>query len=119
MKTIVITLLAFITLNISSATARSNSPKGTDGPSNSEFSIPLSLLAPVTPAEATFEETDSTPDLTGITSLAPVTPKDATFEEITTPVSLPVHQNSKSIEKGKSPHYDFPLPCDAKYGCSL
>jgi hypothetical protein len=58
-------------------------------------------------------------------SLAPFTPSEAYFEEaipneeISSKASSPVNQNAKAIEKGKAVHPDSPIPCDAKYGCSL
>jgi len=126
MKTKIIIILALTTLNINLVSARNNSPKGADGPSKSDFSVSLSVLAPVTPSEATFEDaTDINPAPTALSSLAPVTPKDAFLDEITsveetnTPLSTPVDQKVETIEKGKSVHPAFPFPCDAKMGCSL
>jgi hypothetical protein len=119
MKTKLIIIIAFITLNINLVSARTNSPKGVEGPAKSEMSVPVALLLPVTPAEATFEDApDMTPGF-NMLSLGPVTPKVATFEDTVTTVSLPVNQKMQPIEKGKTMHRDFPYPCDAKYGCSL
>ena len=112
-------------MNINLVSACSNSLKGVDGPEKSDWTVSLTLLAPVTPPEATFEDvTAVNTDVTYLSSLAPVTPKEATFEEITsgeqtTKVSAPVNQKVKTIEKGKTVHPAFPVPCDAKYGCSL
>lgn len=119
MKAILISILAIVTVNISAFSARPVSTKGTDGPNTTEYSVILSDLAPVTPSEATFDDADLNAGLIDILSLAPVTPKEATFEETVTLPSSPVRENLKPIEKGKSLHYDFPVPCDAKYGCSL
>jgi hypothetical protein len=125
MKTKIIIVLALITLNINLVTARNNSSKGIDGPEKSVWTVSLTLLAPVTPTEATFEDiTAVNTCITYLSSLGPVTPKEATFEEITsgektTRVSAPVNQKVKTIEKGKTVHPAFPVPCDAKYGCSL
>jgi len=120
MKTKLIIIFTLISLNINLVSARINSPKGVDGPVKSEVTISVVLLAPITPAEATFEDaTDVNPFISSVLSLAPVTPKEASFEEIIITVSSPVNQKVQTIEKGKSVHPDFPLPCDAKYGCSL
>jgi hypothetical protein len=125
MKTKIIIVLALITLNINLVSARNNSPKGVDGPAKSEWTASFTLLAPVTPTEATFEDVIAVnTGTTYLSSLAPVTPKEATFEEITSgeqtiTVSVPVNQKVKTIEKGKTVHPAFPVPCDAKYGCSL
>jgi hypothetical protein len=125
MKTRIIIVLALITLNINLVSARNNSPKGVDGPAISEWTVSFSLLAPLTPTEATFEDaTDVNISTTNIPSMAPVTPDEATFEEIntgeqTTTVSSPVNQKVETTEKGKTVHSAFPVPCDVKYGCSL
>ena len=125
MKTKIIIVLALISLNINLVSARNNSPKGVDWPAISESTISLILLAPVTPAEATFEDaTDVNPVFSSLSSLAPVTPEEATFEEInsgeqTPMVSGPVNQKIETIEKGKTVYPASPVPCDAKYGCSL
>jgi len=126
MKTKLIIILALIILNIDLVSARIISPKGVDGPAKSEAIVSVALLAPVTPTEATFEEvTDVNPVVSSISSFAPVTPKEASFEDITSieetnpTLSSPLNQKMKTIEKGKTVHPDFPLPCDAKYGCSL
>jgi len=125
MKTRIIIVLGLIFLTFNLVSARNNSPKGVDGPAISESTISLILLAPVTPAEATFEDvTDGNTGITSSSSLAPVTPKEATFEEIisgehTTMISTPVNQKVGTTEKGKTVHPAFPVPCDAKYGCSL
>jgi hypothetical protein len=125
MKTKIIIVLALITLNINLVSACSNSPKGFDGPAKSEWTVSLTSLAPVTPTEATFEDVTAVNTYTTyLSSLAPVTPKEATFEEITsceqtTTVPAPVNQKVKTIEKGKTVHPAFPVPCDAKYGCSF
>jgi|GEM_PF-3221089 hypothetical protein len=125
MKTKIIIVLALISLNINLVSARNNSPKGVDGPAKFEWTVSSTLLAPVTPTEATFE--DVTAGNTGtayLFSLAPVTPEEATFEEInsgeqTPMVSGPVNQKIETIEKGKTVYPVSPVPCDAKYGCSL
>jgi len=125
MKTKIIIVLALISLNINLVSARNNSPKGVDGAAKSEWTVSSTLLAPVTPTEATFE--DVTAGNTGtayLFSLAPVTPEEATFEEInsdeqTPMVSGPVNQKIETIEKGKTVYPASPVPCDAKYGCSL
>jgi hypothetical protein len=126
MKTKILIILAIIASSITIATARSNSPKGADGPSRSEWTIPLSLLAPATPAEATFDDATEGNSVTGtVTTVAPVTPEEATFEEILTgdernnSVSTPLNQNTNSIDKGKTGRNAFPPPCSVKYGCSL
>jgi hypothetical protein len=126
MKTRIIIILALITLNINLVSADNNTRKGIDGPVITEITISLSFLAPVTPAEATFEDAlYRNPVVSFVSSLAPVTPKDASFEEIASgeetniPVSAPVNQKVETIEKGKTVHPALPLPCDAKYGCSL
>ena len=117
MKTKLILILVLISLNINLVCARTNSPKGAEGPAKSEITVPVALLAPITPAEATFDDaTDVNPVML---SLAPVTPKEASFEEIITPISSPVNQKVQTIEKGKTVHPAFPKPCNAKYGCSL
>jgi len=78
MKNKIIIILALITLNINLVSARNNSPKGVDGPAKSEWSVPLAYIAPVTPAEATFEDSaDVNQVVSSLSSLAPVTPKDA------------------------------------------
>jgi len=126
MKTKIIIILALITLNINLVSARNNFPKGVDGPAKSELTSSLSLQAPVTPAEATFEDaTDVNPVFSSLSSLAPVTPKYASFEELTsgeetiTKTSTPESRKVETTEKGKTAHPAFPVPCDAKYGCSL
>ena len=40
-------------------------------------------------------------------------------EETIISVSSPENQKVETIEKGKTVHPAFPVPCDAKYGCSL
>ena len=125
MKTKIIIVLALISLNINLVSARSNSLKGVGGPAISEWTVLLTLLAPVTPTEATFDDvTDMNTEATYLSSLAPVIPKEATFEEITsgeqtTTVSAPVNQKVETIEKGKTVHPAFPVPCDPKSGCSF
>jgi len=126
MKTRIIIILALITLNINLVSARINFHKGVEGPAKSEMTVSVASLAPVTPAEATFEDAlYKNPVISFVSSLAPVTPKDASFEEIASgeetniPVSSPVNQKVETIEKGKTVHPALPLPCDAKYGCSL
>jgi hypothetical protein len=120
MKTKLIVILALITLNINLVSAHINSPKGDEGPAKSEVTVPVALLAPVIPAEATFEDaTDMNPVVSILSSIAPVTPKEASFEETTPAVTSPVNQKIQTIEKEKTVHPDFPLPCDAKYGCSI
>jgi hypothetical protein len=127
MKTRIIIILALITLNFNLLSASNNSPKRVDGPSKSEMITLVTILAPVTPAEATFEDaTEMNPVAPFLSSLAPVTPVDASFEEElpsgeeTQPTfSAPVNQKGEAIDKGKTMHSEFPLPCDAKYGCGL
>jgi hypothetical protein len=126
MKTKLFIIPAFIILNINLVSAHINSRVGVEGPTKSKITISVSLIAPITPAEATFEDgADVNPVVPSPASLAPVTPKDASFEEISsgeesTPTVLsPVHQKVQIPEKGKTVHPDFPLPCDARYGCSL
>jgi len=125
MKTKIIIILVLTTLNINLVSAFNYSPKGTDGPSKSSASVPSVMLAPITPSEATFEDaTELIPVTSSLTSLAPVVPKEASFEELScgegvNPASAPGNQEEKPIEKGKTVHPAFPLPCDAKYGCSL
>ena len=125
MKTKIIIVLALISLNINLVSARNNSPKGVDGPAKFEWTVSSTLLAPVTPTEATFEDvTDGNPVPSSINSLAPDVPKEASFEDLTSgegasPASASGNQEEKPIEKGKTVHPSFPLPCDAKYGCSL
>jgi len=125
MKTKIIITLILITLNIHLVSARGYSTKGTEGPSKSESSVSLITIAPVTPSEATFEESpEVNADLSAVISLAPVAPAEASFEDLTSgemnPSALtPSNQQEKSTEKGKTVHPAFPLPCDAKYGCSL
>ena len=124
MKTKLILILAIIFLNINLLSAHSYSATSVEGPTTSEATLSVASLAPVTPSEAIFEDaTDINPIVSTVLNLAPVTPKVATFEEFTdekiTTVSAPVNQKVQTIEKGKTVHYEFPLPCDAKYGCSL
>jgi hypothetical protein len=120
MKTKLILILTLITLNINLVSAGINSPKGTEGPAKSEFTVPDAFIAPVTPAEATFEDaTDVNTFVSTPLSLAPVTPKEATFEETSFPVSSSVNHDIKTMEKGKTVHPGFPFPCNEKYGCSM
>ena len=125
MKTKIILILVLTALNINLVSARNFSSKGTEGPSKSAGSVTAILLAPVTPPEATFEDvTDGNPVPSSINSLAPDVPKEASFEDLTSgegvnPASASGNQEEKPIEKGKTVHPSFPLPCDAKYGCSL
>ena len=125
MKTKTLIILALLSLNITLVSAGKFPYKGTDGPSKSEYMIPLNLVAPVTPIEATFEDSDDpTGAMNSISSLAPVTAKEATFEDLS-----PMAQNQrvvntqiknvKQTEKAKMPHPYFPPPCNDKYGCSL
>jgi len=46
-------------------------------------------LAPVTPPEAFFDDTESLP-VTDISRLAPITPKEATFEEYNADILIPI-----------------------------
>jgi hypothetical protein len=120
MKTKLIIILAITFLNINLLSAHIYSAKRVEGPTTSLVTFSVTSFAPVTPAEATFEDaTDMNPVVSSIESLAPVTPEVATFEETVTTVSAPVNQKVQTIKKGKTVHYEFPLPCDAKYGCSL
>ncbi|MCX6247008.1 MAG: hypothetical protein NTW10_04690 [Bacteroidetes bacterium] len=128
MKTRILVILALITLNVSFVFADNNNTnrKGFEGPSVTEFSAPVTVLAPVTPMEATFEDTPEVNHLLQpVSSLAPSTPKEATFEEIsaldesTFEGTVQSNRNSEINKKGQHVHPDFPLPCDAKYGCGL
>ena len=117
MKTKILIILALITCQITIATARSNSPKGADGPARSVWIAPLSRLAPVTPVEATFDDAiDVNPVTLSLPALAPVTPKEATFDDVYSgngsdvTISAPVNQKSRNAS---------PPPCSVKYGCSL
>ena len=117
MKTKILIILALITCQITIAAARSNSPKGVDGPARSEWIAPLSRLAPVTPVEATFDDAMDVNPVTLIhSSLAPVTPKEATFDDIYSgkgsdvTISSPVNLKNRNAS---------PPPCSVKYGCSL
>ena len=56
MKTRIIIVLALIISNINLVSARNNPLKGVDGPEKSVWTVSLTLLAPVTPTEATFED---------------------------------------------------------------
>ena len=72
MKTKIIIIFALIFLNINLVSALNKSPKGVDGPANSERTVSLAFLAPVTPEEATFEDvTNVNPVVTSVSSLAP------------------------------------------------
>ncbi len=126
MKTKLILIFALISLNINFVSAHIHATKGVEGPTTSEMKFSVALFAPITPAEATFEDaTYMNPVISSVSTLAPVTPKDATFEEISGAektvinLSTPVNQKVQTMKKGKTVHYEFPLPCDAKYGCSL
>jgi hypothetical protein len=118
MKTRILLILALVTLNISfvSADNNNNNRKGFEGPSAAEFSVPLTILAPVTPMEATFEDTqEANHTVISVITLAP-------FEEITSSEeagTIQGNQNSEPDKKGQPVHPDFPSPCDAKYGCGL
>ena len=126
MKTKFLIILALITCQITFAGSRNNSPKGADGPAKAEWTLPLLMLAPATPVEATFDDAiDSNPGALSLSSIAPVTPKEATFEDLpagnrgNNTVSTPVNQKSNAIDKGKTGRNAFPPPCSVKYGCSL
>jgi hypothetical protein len=128
MKTRILIILALISVNVSFVFAgnANTNRKSFESPSATDFSTQTTMLAPVTPMEATFEDTPE-PDqlLQPVSSLAPVTPKEATFEE--TPAegasaclrTLQSYRNSEINKKGQHVHPDLPLPCDAKYGCGL
>jgi hypothetical protein len=79
MKTITIIIASVLTLGVFSVFA-----SGTDVRSGSSTPAPAvvsAALAPVTPAEATFEEASFAPSaVADVMALAPVTPAEASFE---------------------------------------
>jgi hypothetical protein len=82
MKTRIIIILTFTALNIGLISANSSWDKTLDSPATVNPNFSIESLAPVTPAEATFEETeDAVTSFPGFISMAPVTPADATFDE--------------------------------------
>jgi hypothetical protein len=126
MKTKFLIILALIVCQLTFAGTRNNSPKGADGPAREQWSLPLLMLAPATPVEATFDETvDSNPGTLSMSAVAPVTPREATFEDlpagnaVSSTVSAPANQKPNATDKGKAGHNAFPPPCSVKYGCSL
>jgi hypothetical protein len=127
MKTTIITILAITSLNISLLSANNFREKNVDGPTAIHSSLSVVSLAPVMPAEATFEDAQdlSATDLS-VVSFAPVTPAEASFDE-----NMPQEETVTTLAKPEPPREatfgdeqvpvrpGFPVPCDAKYGCSL
>ena len=83
MKTTITILAAVLTLSASVLFA-GNETSSTPV-SNDNATITMSVLAPVAPAEATFEDLVV---VNAIASLVPVTPSEATFEEMSVDVAL-------------------------------
>jgi len=82
MKTRIIIILAFTALNIGLVSANHSWDKNLDSPATVNPNLSIESLAPVTPAEATFEEAeDAVISFSDVISLAPVTPANATFNE--------------------------------------
>ena len=79
MKTTMITLAAIFTLFANVLFAGNDFLNTTPAPTAPTLTI--LFLAPVTPAEATFEDATITPDFTG---LYPAVPSEASFEEVVT-----------------------------------
>ncbi|MEI7727741.1 MAG: hypothetical protein WCK09_21725 [Bacteroidota bacterium] len=77
MKTTIAILTAVLTLSVSTLFAGNDSPS--IPVSNDNATIAMEFLAPVAPAEATFEDL---PMVNEITTLAPVLPSEATFEDV-------------------------------------
>ena len=81
MKATRIIIAAVLSLQVSFLFAGNN--KTSLGVYNEAVSNNLNILAPVTPGEATFEETTLTGAFTfGLTNLAPTTPDEADFSDI-------------------------------------
>jgi hypothetical protein len=78
MKTIYI-LTAILGLQFSTLFAAGNDSDLPASLNNEAFNIPVAAFAPVTPAEATFEEIADD----SVLNLSPVTPKEADFEDET------------------------------------
>jgi hypothetical protein len=81
MKAKSIIIAAVLSLQVSFLFAGNNEPEST---ANNESSfVTISTLAPVTPGEATFEETTFTNAFAyNVTNLAPVTPVEADFSDV-------------------------------------
>jgi hypothetical protein len=126
MKTRILIVLSLISLNISFVSAENNTRKSLEGPAASDNALFVESLAPVTPAEATFEESSELHTVVSpVVPIAPETPKDASFEEFTpgnethSNGTVPVNQKLETNQKEQTVHPAFPKPCDVKYGCGL
>lgn len=83
MKKRIIPILAIAALNIGLVSANNLRDKNLDGPSALKPDLMIESLAPVAPAEATFEESmDAFATHSELFHLAPATPAEASFDEI-------------------------------------
>ena len=73
-----ITILAAV-LTLSASVLFAGNETSSAPVSNETNTIKMSILAPVTPSEATFEDI---PSVNEIAALIPVTPTEATFEDV-------------------------------------
>ena len=81
MKATTIILAAILSLQVSFLLAGNN--EAASGPNNESNFCTICTLAPVTPGEATFEETTFTSAFDyNVTILAPVTPVEADFSDV-------------------------------------
>jgi hypothetical protein len=126
MKTRILIILSLIAMNISFVFAENDTRKSLEGPTANDNAIFIESLAPVTPPEATFEDSSELhPVVSLVVSLAPEPPKDASFEESATgnetisKDTFPVNQKIETNKKEQNVHPAFPKPCDVKYGCGL
>jgi len=82
MKKRIIPILAITALNIGLVCANNFRDKSLDGPSALKMDRSIESLAPVAPAEATFEESmDAFTPFSELFYLAPATPAEASFDE--------------------------------------
>ena len=78
LQTLILTGMFLLSVNTLFASTDSDSKEM----SNEAASLNTSMLAPVVPAVATFEEmTESTVSILTIAAFAPITPEEATFED--------------------------------------
>jgi hypothetical protein len=81
MKATTIIIAAVLSLQASFLLAGNN--ETASSPNNESSFVTISTLAPVTPGEATFEETTFTNAFAyNVTNLAPVTPVEADFSDV-------------------------------------
>ena len=129
MKTrILIVVVSMIAGQVASGMNRVSPPNGM-GNYSGEYGISLSKLSPVTPSQATFEESPAVPDENFILKIAaPETPLEATFEDVAPEQQLskdscttPPDDDSNTVKNSneKSVQGNFPPPCNIKFGCSL